>query len=158
MKNLSLVIALCLFPLFAQAETVKSEKVDVNLARVVDIYHLNSAEKETQASIVVRDLGGSTDLSPTQEIYLTLYRKGEMFSTDATFRLDSVLYVTGVKARADGRYEVKAKGFRNDQAFADLVYVIDARGAVKAMGQVTCEDFDCEASENFATTISVVKK
>jgi len=35
----------------------------------------------------VQDLGGRTDVSPTKQLFLSMYRKGEMYNVDATFDL-----------------------------------------------------------------------
>jgi len=158
MKLLAYALMIALLPLAAHAHEVKSEKVNVSLARVVELHQVSEPKAATQVSVVVHDLGGSTDLSPTQAIYLTVYNKGEMFSTDATFLIDNVFGFEGARRRSDGRLEVKALGSRGEKYLVPVTYLIDARGAVKAIEAITCEDFDCEASENFSASISVHKR
>ncbi len=137
----------------AQAATVNSADVTVTVARVVKVVPL--VEKDgLQVSVVVQDHGGSTDVSPTQTVYLTLYAKGEMFSTDATFKIADVLSVTSTKRVSGGVYEVKAMTYDNDMA--ETTYTIDATKAVTAIQAVDCGgDFDCEASSKFTASVEV---
>jgi hypothetical protein len=158
MKNLMLALILVALPIAAHAERVKSEDANVNVARIVNVKQLSAPGADTQISVVVHDIGGSTDMSPTQDLYLTLYRKGEMFSTDAAFRIDGIFGLDSARLRSDGRIEIKVKGVRGEQFYTDVTYVIDARRAKKDIEEVVCEDFDCDASTNFSSEISVVMK
>jgi hypothetical protein len=159
MKTLILSLMIALLPFAAHAREVKSEKAEVSIGRVVQLFDLTKPGSETRVSVAVHDLGGSTDMSPTQDVYLTIYREGEMFSTDAAFRIDGVFSVNGAKRRPDGRFEISAKGIRGEKYYADVIYVIDARGAIKALNDVDCGgDFDCGASENFSSSISVIER
>jgi hypothetical protein len=163
MKSLKFLLAAAIVPMFAlapaaHAQKVASTKTEVKLARVVGLTDVSAKGSETLVTVAVEDIGGSTDLSPTQKIHLNLYKKGEMFSTDASFEIGNVFAVNSAKLRADGRIEIKALGQRGEQYLVDVTYLVDARQALRDIGHVTCEDFDCEASENFASAISVLKK
>ncbi len=136
-----------------QAATVNSEDVTVSVARVVKVVPLVQ-KNGLQVSVVVQDLGGSTDVSPTQTVYLTLYAKGEMFSTDATFKIANVLSLISAKRVSGGVYEIKAMTYETDMA--ETTYTIDATKAVTEIKAVDCDgDFDCEASQKFTTTVQV---
>ncbi len=144
----------------ANAAPVASAKRQVELARVVQVTTLES--KGTQVFVSVVDHGGSTDMSTTQTVYLNLYRKGEMFSTDASFEIANVLFVRSVKRLQAGLFQVIAQGFDENaegSRVRDLTYTIDARGALKAIAAVNCGDeFDCKASEEFRSSVEVSVK
>lgn len=162
MKKLILVLLATVLPLAAQAETIRSEKHQTNIARVTELHQLSAPKAEVGVQVVVEDLGGSTDLSPTQTVFLTLYRKGEMFSTDAAFKLANVLFLKGVKRVKNGVYEVTVVDIDEEGRFdfeKGSTYRIDARKAISAIAAVDCGgDFDCGNSENFASEISMTRK
>lgn len=157
MKNLALALMVSLVSVVAQAEEIRSTETSVNIARVVQVINLVTTP-EIQVNVTVQDLGGSTDMSPTQAVYLTLYAKGEMFSTDAAFEIANVFGVKSAKRIKGGIYEITVLGWEDEKGLVDVTYAVDARKAIVAMKNVSCEDFDCDASENFSSTISVVRK
>jgi hypothetical protein len=133
----------------------------VEIARVVELKRLVD-KPGIQVNIAVQDLGGSTDVSPTQSVYFTLYSKGEMFSTDAAFKIADVLSLKSARRISGGVYEVVAFTYdsdaHGDYAMRDRVFTIDARKAITEIKAVNCGgDFDCAASTNFKSTIEVVK-
>jgi len=131
----------------------------VKIGRIVKL--VNLVEKEDmQINVAVVDLGGSTDVSPTQQVFLTLYSKGEMFSTDASFDLGPIYSFKSAKRIAAGVFEISVnapKGGGGDMA-VNTTYIVDAKQATVDMRAVRCEDFDCEASDNFKASITVKKK
>lgn len=134
------------------AAKVQSTKENlVNIARVVRLIPLVE-KSDIKVSIVVEDLGGSTDVSPTQRVFLTLYSKGEMFSTDATFDLGSVISVATAKRVGAGVYElIVLNADMNKQ-----VIKINASDAIVKMKKISCDDeMDCDASTNFSAIIDV---
>lgn len=149
-----------LFTVSAQAEEVASVKADYPIARVVHTQHLEKKGDQTQVIVSTVDLGGSTDMSPTQRIYFSLYRKGEMFSTDAAFPIDQVFSFESAKRITDGLYIIRVMGDVDDSGnIGKVEYRIDARKALTEIEKVECgTDFDCEASTNFASTITVERK
>lgn len=158
MKTALLALMLASLPFTAQAEEIRSADTHVNVGRVVDLVRLTD-KSDVQVSVVVVDLGGSTDVSPTQAVYLTIYKKGEMFSTDASFHLGDAIAFEGAKRVRGGIYEVKLTGWNGEESFDERTYVIDARKAIVELKNVNCgDDFDCSASENFSSTISMVRK
>ena len=116
-------------------------------------------EKEgLKVSVAVEDKGGSTDVSPTQAVYLTVYAKGEMFSSDATFKIDDVYSFESAQRVSGGVYQVVATGFDDNYAMVKKIYTIDAKKAVTDIQAVNCSDFDCAASENFSSVVDVQVK
>lgn len=155
MKTLIIALALTLFTLSAQAKEISSKDTSVNIARVVNVISLETGS-DVQANIAVEDTGGSTDVSPTQVIYLTLYLKGEMFSTDATFKLADIYALKNVTNLSDGVYELTIV---NAPRLEEITYTVDARRALSEISKVSCGDeFDCDASESFQTKITMVRK
>ncbi len=139
----------------ASAKTVASADVKVSLVQVTDVFPLVQ-KPGLQVSVAVEDLGGSTDLSPTMNVYLTLYAKGEMFTTHATFKIASVLSVQSAKRVSGGIYQVVALTYDEDaEGIQEKTFTIDAIKAVNAIQAVQCEDFDCEASSNFVSEVEV---
>ncbi len=152
MKSL-LIALIAISGVAAQAEVVRSEDAQVSIARVTSVDAFK--EGEVQASIAVQDHGGSTDVSPTETVFLTLYRKGEMFSTDATFKIESVVAFEKARRVSAGVYELTAR----DTRWKKVTYRIDARKALKEINAVDCGDeFDCGASTNFASEVNVTVK
>lgn len=87
-KFLALVLLMGLLStnLFAMVKNIRSsdKKVQVHVARVVKLLNFPK-ESGVVINIAVVDTGGSTDVSASKDIYFTLYKRGEMFSTDASF-------------------------------------------------------------------------
>lgn len=153
MKFLAFALSL-VFMNSVSAATLISKKEKVSVARVVKVMNLVS-KPGLLVSVAVQDLGGSTDVAPTQTAYLTLYSKGEMFSTEATFNLGSFLEVKSARRLAAGVYEVTAT---DASTLKDVKLMLDAKNATYAIQRVACEDFDCEASRDFSTTIEMTVK
>ncbi len=160
MKKIILIALTVILPLAAaQAEEIRSAKTQTKVARIAGLHKLSKASDEVAVNLVVVDLGGSTDVSPTKRLHLTIYRKGEMYSTDASFALMEMLELKGVKRIANGIYLVIADTMTQEGRIEDSArFRIDARKAIAAIAAVRCNDFDCEASENFASTISMVRE
>lgn len=158
MKKIFLLLAV-LLPISAQSKEIRSTKTEINVARIVKVERLSRAEDKVLVNIAIEDLGGSTDLSPTQTVYLTIYNKGEMFSTDASFPLASVLDFKGAKRLADGLYSIKILEMDENGRIQNAVYRINARQALKEIEHVDCGvDFDCDKSTNFSSAIQMVRK
>ncbi len=147
---LSALMLLSSVSVFA-AKIENTKESQVNIARVVKLINLVD-KSDIQVNVAVEDLGGSTDVSPTQKVFLTLYSKGEMFSTDAAFDLGPVMSVIGAKRIGAGVYAVMIVN-------ADLkkqTLTIDASKAIVAIKNVKCADeMDCDASTNFSASIIV---
>lgn len=161
MKKFILLCAVILSVSTSFAYDIKSgdKKAETNIARVVQLFNLVN-KPQLIANVVVRDIGGSTDLSPTQEAFFTLYVKGEMFSTDAAFDLGPVFSVKSAKRIDGGIYETVVERYDYEKnQFRDVTLRIDAVTAIHAIKAVDCAgDFDCPASDNFETSISVTEK
>lgn len=157
MKNLA--IALALVTSFSSfAATVSSTRDNkINVARISKAISLVD-KADIKVNLVVEDLGGSTDVSPTQKIFFTLYSKGEMFSTDATFDLGPVFEVISATRLAGGKYAIKAVVPDEEAMMKTVTLKVDAINAINKIKSVNCGgDFDCEASSSFATQITVTK-
>lgn len=115
---------------------------------------------DLKVNVVVEDLGGSTDVSPTEVVYLTIYREGEMFSVDATFKIATVFGLKSAKRVEGGIYQIVVTEYdpENEHPIHDVVYRIDAQKAVIDSGKVFCSDFDCPEAENFQSSVTVSRK
>lgn len=142
------------------AATISSTKSNkVNVARIDKVITLVD-KSEIKVNVVVQDLGGSTDVSPTKNIYFTLYSKGEMFSTDATFDLGPAYEVLSAKRISGGVYEIKASiPTSADPGMKYATIKVDAGNAINKIKAVNCGDeFDCEASTAFSASVNVSTK
>lgn len=158
MKVLIVALSALLLQTAAYARVIHNlsrAESQVEISRVVNVVKL--VEKPgLQVNIVVEDLGGSTDVSPTQVLYFTLYSKGEMFSTDATFKLGHIYELKSAKRLSGGVYELKYLGPDDHTTMpTDKKLIIDAQDAIMDLKEVDCSDFDCEASSKFKATIKV---
>ncbi len=155
MKSI-LIAALFVFSFASMAATVKNTRTadSAVIARVVKVVPLVD-KQDLKVNVSVVDLGGSTDVSPTQEVYFSVYLKGEMFSTDATFKLGQVFNLISAKRVKAGIYQVIV----TDADLKESVLTIDATKALVAIREVNCGgEFDCAASAKFSSTIEVSKK
>lgn len=157
MQNFVFALLFSLLPLAASAEEITNELTEsqASIARVVQVTNVANRDG-ILVNVAVQDMGGSTDVSPTQRVYLTLYRKGEMFSTGAAFLLRDVLSFRSARRLPNGLIEVRVTEYTD--TIENVTYLVDARSAVAAMLRVECDDFDCDASNNFTATISMRRK
>lgn len=162
MKNLILLTsALLSFQAVATEIHSDAKTAQVDIGRVDQLIPLvRKGELENtglRVSVVVKDLGGSTDVSPTREVFFTIYLKGEMFSTDASFYLAPVFSVKSAKRISGGRYQIVVSIPNDAGGPMEKVFWIDATKALKEIQSVRCEDFDCPASRDFKSSIEVIE-
>lgn len=162
MKPLAAIaIASALAAPAAVAKPNASVRVMTPVARVVEVRTLVDEPGKVRVAFAVVDTGGSTDVSPTQQLYLTLYLKGEMFSTDATFDLGPIFSLKGAKRTNPGLYEadVEVAG-EKDGMPKKATIVVNAGAAVDAIKSLKCkgDEFDCAASKSFKASVDVTTK
>lgn len=152
--------------LSAKIGTLKNADHTAPIGRIIKVHNVlvqNDPNPRLNVSVVIEDRGGSTDMSPSLRAYLSLYQKGEMFSTDASFDLGGFFQVKSVKRVGAGIYELKASygdHTRDEGGYVqEGTFRIDASKAVNDMLAVRCpSDMDCSASEDFKSTVTVTKK
>ena len=112
---------------------------------------------KVRVAFVVVDTGGSTDVSPTQQLYLTLYLKGEAFSTDATFDLGPIVSLSTAKRATAGTYEAVVQSVDAQGVPKKATVTVDASDAIVAMKKIRCKDdeFDCTAAKTFEAKVDV---
>lgn len=160
MRQVIILAVLLLTTTVCEATLIKSTRFGtaIEVSRIVEMVKLVS-RPEIQVNAVVRDLGGSTDVSPTQELFLTLYAKGEMFSTDATFKLGAIYDFKSARRISPGVYEIYIGGIDYETSMPkNMLLIIDAQKAISDMLKVRCVDFDCPASDEFESTIDLTLK
>lgn len=156
----SILLAMLFCVTHARAKILESTRIDTSaeVARIVQLVTVY-LKPDIQINLVVKDLGGSTDLSPTQELYFTLYRKGEMFSTDATFKLGSIYDFKSAKKISNGVFEVLIGGVDFETTGPkNKLLIIDAEKAIEDILKIRCSDFDCTASKKFKARINIIEK
>lgn len=149
---LSILVLLTSVSSFAEESVIKNKEHKIEAARVADVVKLKTIKSQhgdldIQVNIVVEDLGGTTDVSPTQVVYLTLYSKGEMCDVSATFELGRTFGLESASTQ-NGRYVIVLSDYLNDEVKEEMylgntTYEVDATEAIKAIQKVNyCEDFD----------------
>ncbi len=128
-----------------------------NAARVEKVIDLPD-ESDIKISIISIDTGGSTDVSPTKAIYFTLYKRGEEYSTDASFELGYFFSLESAKKIGNGSYRFMAKSASKSNGMPVMTtFVVDAGDAISALDNVKCNGhMDCSDSTNFKTTIKLL--
>lgn len=130
----------------------------VEISRIVELKKLE-LRPDLQINVTVRDMGGTTDATPTQELFFTMYTKGEIFSTDATFNLGAIYDFKMARRVSEGIYEILVGGIDLDSSMPkSRLIVIDAKKAIKEILNVRCTKIDCPASDEFEAIINVVEK
>ena len=81
-----------------------------------------------------------------------------MFSTDADFNLGAVLTLESVIRVSGGIYEITVTQYDGEEGLYTPTYIIDARKAILDLKKISCDDFDCQASEEFGSSITMVRK
>ncbi len=154
-----LILGLAIFASFQSlAEIIPSTKENkINVARIDKVVTLVD-KVDMKVNVVVEDLGGSTDVSPTQNAFFTLYSKGEMFSTDATFNLGPIYKLISAKRLEGGVYVIKAIIPTSEGMMQGATLKVNAVKAINALRSLRCMEPDCEASENFSSEITVTTK
>jgi len=139
------------------AKTIKSTRTGtaVEISRIVELVKLIE-RPDIQINITVRDLGGASEITPTQELFLTLYRKGDKFSTDATFNLGPIYDFKSATKIADGYYEIFIGGIDYQTSMPkNKLLFINAQQAIKEILKVKCEHLICPASDQFKSIITI---
>ena len=142
------------------AKTVKSTRfgTSAEVSRIVELIKLE-LKPDLQLNVIVRDLGGTTDVSPTQMLYFTLYSKGELFSTDATFNLGAIYDFKSARKISNGLFEIFIGGIDIQTSMPkNKLLIIDARKSISDILKVRCANFDCPASDEFESSIIVTEK
>ena len=78
-----------------------------------------------------------------------------MFSTDASFNLGPVFSVKSAKRVSGGIYSVVVSVANANRVLVNKTLTINAIKAITDLRAVQCEDFDCDASTQFQSTITV---
>lgn len=165
---MSLSLSLNVFAAEKYTETVMSGTSDVNPASVQSVYNLYRFTNDQSlqnnmglnVNLVVIDLGGTTDVSPTQKMLLTLFDKQEMYTTKANFEIGTVYKVNEVKRIGRGVYQIKASApGQEDLMPVDQIITVNAVKAIDAIKSVSCgEEFDCSASSDFTSNVVVTRE
>lgn len=157
MKYLLILISIFSFLPLAQAKEIQSEKNSAPTARIVALHNLVD-KPHIRVNLLVQDLGGSTDVYPSKRAFFTIYARGEMFSTDASFELGDFLQIQSVSRVSGGIYELNILDFNANGQITNKTLIINAVNAIVKMNNVTCDDFDCDASTNFSADIQLTEK
>lgn len=148
-------------PLVAFAEEVIPNTpggVNVNVARVTQMYDLEM-HQGIDVKLIVEDLGGSSDVSHSKQGYLTMYLKGELFDTTATFPIGTFFEIKSVKKKESGIYKITVTQWDKDYLkIEEKTFTIFAIGALYDISEVRCNIQWGDCSASLQTKISLMEK
>lgn len=123
----------------------KSLELGVAPARISQTFNVvnkkfgKNNNTDLQIRVIVESTGGSTDVSPTKQIYFGIYSENEMSDAIGNYSLGRAYSVRSVKRLDGGMYEITGK-------FADYnkesKIVINAVKAVNELESLSCEEFN----------------
>jgi hypothetical protein len=128
------------------------------VSRITELIKLVT-EPNIQINVIVKDLGGSTDASPTQELFLTIYSKGDVFSTDATFDLGKIYDFKSARKIYQNIYEISVVRIDDETSLHQKkLLTINGEKAINDILKVKCTSLNCPDSDEFESTIIVNEK
>lgn len=160
MKNILIVALVSLVSNLAQANTLASKELNISPALVDKVIRLVDKQEGNdpikKVSVIVADLGLSTDVSPTKQIFLGYSSLAEMGNISMSFDLGTTLELISAKRVSAGIYEVKTKDYRSEEGMVEVTRLIDATQMFvdEKEARKKCGDDFCDIS-NLKTTISV---
>lgn len=122
----SLVFTATLFAGEENIPTLSQADSSINIAQVQASFTLKKPEgaNQTRINLVVKDLGGSTDVSPMLGLYLIFWKDGEMGDATAAFNIDDGLSLVDYESKPNGVLVLKIKQY-NDGGFDTITKTID---------------------------------
>ncbi len=125
-----------------QQAIIESAPAEISAARIASLHVLRD-RPGLRVQVVVQDMGGSTDMSPTLNAYLAIYAKGEICSMDAMFNLGSLYSFQSVRRKEGGVYELLADMPVDSQDLMQKTLLeIDARKAVMDVERAPCAEHE----------------
>jgi hypothetical protein len=113
--GLSMTLSTALFANSFQIGTLHPEEAQISISQIQKVFEVKKATQEspTRINLVVKDLGGSTDVSPVMDLYLTFWQDGEMRDATASFNLGSTYSLVDYTEGA-GKLTLKLKQYNNN--------------------------------------------
>jgi hypothetical protein len=158
MKTVMLGVLL-ISSLSAFASKVENTKgATIRVARVQKVIPLVE-KSDIEVKVVVQELGLSTDVSPTKQIFLTIYAPGEMNDAESTFEISQSYGVDSAKRIAPGIYQVKASlPSPEDRMPVNALLTIDATKATVGIKKMPCPEFEtCEFNGSVDVSVKYIK-
>ncbi|MES2856709.1 MAG: hypothetical protein V4692_12635 [Bdellovibrionota bacterium] len=127
----------------AFAETIKSRRVSVNAARITDRIVLadKNGERAVLVQILAEKTNGSTDVSNTHRLILSISQIGEMSETEASFVLTKSMGIQSATRLEGGRYQIVFMEASSENPGFLETRIIDARDAVSSVQDSKCGEF-----------------
>lgn len=148
----TLLLMLLAFSSLAYSIEINSEKIDVNPAKIIKHIVLSADEdKYLRVQVVHEFVMGSTDLSNTGRIILSISLLGEERDASASFIISETISLLSAKELSSGVYEITLMDANAETNNLTVTKTIDARKAIKNVLNA-CGHFEsCEVK----TTIEV---
>jgi hypothetical protein len=116
-------------------------------AQVQQVFTLKkpNEKSQTRVNLLVKDLGGSTDVSPTLGIYLTFWRDGEMGNVSSSFLITQAFSIIDMHQLDENTLVLELREYDGE------------KGMVKNIYQLSYGDFlnkfeKAQAAEDFQET------
>lgn len=140
---------------FAGVKTVTGEsergRIDISsVQQQITLVQSQKGESNLRVSFLVSDNGGSTDVSPSAELYLTMFNESEMTHADSVHRIASMNSLLSHRRISAGIYEAVVTMYDYDRVCSGnsyevvMTHVIDARDLsvrVRNFGYIDQSDF-----------------
>jgi hypothetical protein len=124
--------------------TMNEKDAHIDLAQVQQVITLKkpNAQSATRVNLVIQDLGGSTDVSPTMGLYLSFWKDGEMGNVSAVFNLSQVFSLIDYHVLNNGDLVIEVKEYDGSKGMIKNIYQISYNGFLKKFEKAQInEDF-----------------
>lgn len=132
LKKLTFTLAMALSTsVFAQNthqnHSLNREDAMINVSQIQKQFTLKKPTEDspTRISLVVVDLGGSTDMSAKMALYLTFHQDGEQSNADSAFFVGVTFQLIDFEDNGNGLLEMKSKDFNSQGRFVTQTITID---------------------------------
>lgn len=115
----SMILSTGLFAGVQEIKTLKPSESGIHVAEVQASFNLQKPTNtnQTRINLVVKDLGGSSDVSPHMGLYLTFWKDGEWGNATAAFEIDSAFSLVDYSQQSDGTLVLQLKEMSDQGAF-----------------------------------------
>lgn len=120
----SVILPLFLMSGIAFAEPIEivgfsETESQINLAQVqeqITLVQSQRGDSDLRVSLVVADMGGSTDVSPAATLYLTTFNQSEMRDAYSVHRISHIQELLNVRRVAPGQYQALVRMYDFESA------------------------------------------
>ena len=148
--GLSVVVSAFAVASVQNISTLGKDESQINVAQVQAQFTLKKSAQGNQSriSLVVKDLGGSTDVSPGLNLYLIFWHDGEWGNSTASFDLGSTFSLVDYTDKGDGTIVLKLKQY-GERGFYIETVTIDYKQFATQFERIASSYSQNEAQNNW---------